>query len=137
MFKDLEGLDLVILGQGVVGEVMLILFVVSVVVTTSVNTQLLHNEAFGSSKGENAPVIGLEVTVGPGRSILAAGERVDLEKVLKLAAGVAEEEKIQVQMHMSGDPGLFWKLRYELKKLGRGFVEAPPVGGGAGRKERR
>lgn len=135
MFKDLEGLDLVILGQGVIGEVMLILFV-SVVVTTSVNIQLLHNEALGSSKGENAPVIGLEVTVGPGRSIIAAGERVDLEKMLKLAAAVAEEEKIQVQMHMSGDPELFWELRYELKKLGRGFVEAPPIGGAADRRER-
>ena len=135
MINDKDGLGLGILGMGVVGEVMLILFV-SVIVTTSVNTQLLHNEAFRSSNGEETPVIAMEVTVGPGRSIIAAGERVDLEKMLKLAAAVAEEEKIQVQMHMSGDPELFWELRYELKKLGRGFVEAPPIGGAADRRER-
>lgn len=136
MINDKDGLGLGILGMGVVGEVMLILFV-SVIVTTSVNTQLLHNEAFRSSNGEETPVIAMEVTVGPGSSILADGQKTDLENVLKLAAEVGKEEKVHVQMHVDGDAGLFWDLRYELKKLGCGFVEAPPVGGGADRKERR
>ena len=44
---------------------------------------------------------------------------------------------ILVQIHVDGDPGLFWELRYAMKKLGHGFVEAPPVGGTGDRKERR
>ena len=73
----------------------------------------------------------------PCLKFLSKNPRLDFEKVLKLAAEVGKEEKVLVQMHVGGDPGLFWKLRYEMKKRGHGFVEAPPVGGVGDRKDRR
>ena len=135
MFKDEDGFDLNLLGIGVVGEVMLILFV-SVVITASVKTQLLHNQAFGNSRGERAPGIGLKIEVGPGTSILVDRKVTPLEKAIARAEKVPESEKVQVRMHINGDPEVFWKLRIALKKLGCGYVEAPPVGVDRNRKEK-
>lgn len=128
MFNDEDGLGFGILGLGVVGEVMLILFVTVVFTTSVTNMRLLHDQVSESSPEEDAPVIGLGITMGPGTSIWVDGKETDLDTVLSRAEKVPEGKKIQVQMHTSGDPKLFWKLRYELKKLKRGYVEAPPVG---------
>ena len=135
MFNDKKGLNIGMLGLGVVGEVMLILFV-SVVITASANTQLLRNDALAPSGGAEAPVIGLEITIGPGALVRVDGDSATLKQALERAGKLPEKEKIQVQMKIDGDPRLFWKLRVELKKLGCPYVEAAPTGEAADGKER-
>jgi len=135
LFNDKKGLGVGMLGVGVVGEVMLILFV-SVVITASANTQLLRNDALGSSGGDEASVIGLAITTGTGDLVLVDGDPATRKQALERAEKLPEKEKIQVQMKIDGDPRLFWKLRVELKKLGRAYVEAAPVGVAIDGKER-
>ena len=127
MFQDEEEMDLRIHGLSVFGDIMLVLFVTLLVTTTvSVKSQLIKNSPLGGTEGEKSPPIGLEVIVGPGESIKVNGELVDLATMLSRAAKVPAQKQVQVQMDIAGDPSLYFKVRYELRNRGCGFVEAPP-----------
>lgn len=123
------GIGVSIPALGAVGEVMLILFV-TVVMTMSIKAQMITSSAFGSSRGDETPAIGLKVMVGPGRRITVDGESAELKMLVARAEKIGEDKKILVQMDTRGDPELFWQVRYELR--GR-YVEAPPVKSGSQR----
>ena len=128
--NDGGGLGLNIPALGAVGEVMLILFV-TVVMTMSVKAQMIQGGKFGGARGKEPPAaIGLKVMVGPGSLLSVDGESMDLEPMLAKAEKIAEEAKVLVQMDVSGDPVLFWKVRFELRDRGCVYVEAPPVNSG-------
>lgn len=127
MFNDQEEMDLNIHGLNVFGDVMLVLFVAILVTTTvAVNSQLIKNSPLGGSAGDEPPPIGLEVIVGPGESIKVNGQPVALETMLARAEKIPAKKQVQVQMDTAGDPALYFKVRYELRNRGCGFVEAPP-----------
>lgn len=127
MLKDKEEMDLDIHGLNVFGDIMLVLFVALLVTTTvSVQSQLIKNSAFGGSKGDEVPPIGLRIVVGPGEFIQADGERVEMDKLLVRAEKVPESKSVQVQIDLAGDPVTYHDVRYKLRKRGIGFIEAPP-----------
>lgn len=120
------GIGVSIPALGAVGEVMLILFV-TVIMSMSIKAQLITSSAFGSSRGDETPAIGLKVLVGPGKRMTVEGEPVELDTLLARAKQIGEDKKILVQMNTRGDPVLFWEVRYELRENGFGYMEAPPV----------
>jgi len=127
MFEQEEDMQFRIRGLSVFGDIMLVLFVTLLVTTSvSVRSQLIENSPLGGAQGEEVPPIGLKVIVGPGESILANGKPIELEEMLSLAEKVPEKEQVQVQMDLAGDATLYFKVRYELRKRGSGFIEAPP-----------
>jgi biopolymer transport protein ExbD len=127
MFEHEEEMEFRIRGLSVFGDIMLVLFVTLLVTTSvSVKSQLIENSPLGGAQGEEVPPIGLKVIVGPGKSILAGGKQVELEELLSLAEKGPETDQVQVQRDLAGDASLYFKVRYELRKCGRGFIEAPP-----------
>ncbi len=128
MYEDDEEMEFNIHGLNVFGDIMLVLFIVLLVTTTvvTVNRKVIENPPMGGAKGQEIPSIGLEVVVGPGKSISIDGEPVTVEKMLERAGKVSQQERVQVQQDLAGDPSLYWKVRYELRKSGCGFLEAPP-----------
>ena len=129
MYEDDEEMEFSSLGLSVFGDIMLVLFIGLLVTTTVVaNRKVIENSPMGGARGEEAPPIGLEVVVGPGKAISVDGESVGIEKMLERAGKIPQEERVQVRMDLAGDPSLYWKVRYELRKSGCGFLEAPPGG---------
>ena len=127
MYEDDEEMEFSSLGLSVFGDIMLVLFIGLLVTTTVVTKRLvIENSPMGGAKGQEVPSIGLEVVVGPGKSISIDGEPVTVEKMLERAGKVSQQERVQVQQDLAGDPSLYWKVRYELRKSGCGFLEAPP-----------
>ena len=133
MYEDDEEMEFNIHGLNVFGDIMLVLFIGLLVTTTvatkttvATNRKVIENSPMGGARGEEAPSIGLEVVVGPGKAISIDGEPVTVEKMLERAGKVSQQERVQVQMDLAGDPSLYWKVRYELRKSGCGFLEAPP-----------
>ena len=120
------GIGISIPALGAVGEVMLILFV-TVIMSMSIKAQMIRSSAFGSSRGDETPAIGLNVLVGPGKQMTVEGEPADLDTLLARAEKIGEDKKILVQMDTRGDPVLFWEVRYKLRDKGFGYMEAPPV----------
>ena len=127
MYEDDEEIEFSSLGLSVFGDIMLVLFIGLLVTTTvAVNRKVIEASPMGGARGEEAPSIGLEVVVGPGKTISIDGEAVTIEKMLERAGKVPQQERVQVQMDLAGDPSLYWNVRYELRKSGCGFLEAPP-----------
>jgi len=127
MYEDDEEMEINSLGLSVFGDIMLVLFIGLLVTTTvTVNRKVIENPPMGGAKGEEAPSIGLEVAVGPGKTISIDGESVTIDKMLKLAGKVPQEDRVQVRQHPEGDPSLYWNVRWALRKIGCGFLEAPP-----------
>ena len=127
MYEDDEEMEFSSLGLSVFGDIMLVLFIGLLVTTTvAANRKVIENSPMGGAMGEDAPSIGLEVVVGPGKSISIAGGPVTIEEMLERAGKVPQEKRVQVQMDLAGDPSLYWKVRYELRKSGCGFLEVPP-----------
>ena len=127
MYEDDEEMEFSSLGLSVFGDIMLVLFIGLLVTTTvNVNRQVIENSPMGGAKGEEAPSIGLKVVVGPGKAISIDGEPAGIEAMLERAGKVPEKKRVQVQMDLAGDPSLYWKVRWELRKRGCGFLEAPP-----------
>ena len=127
MYEDDEEMEFSSLGLSVFGDIMLVLFIGLLVTTTvAANRMVIENSPMGGARGEEAPPVGLEVVVGPGKTISIDGEPVTVEKMLERVGKVPQQERVQVQMDLAGDPSLYWKVRYELRKSGCGFLEAPP-----------
>ena len=127
MYEDDEEMEFSSLGLSVFGDIMLVLFIGLLVTTTVVTKRkVIENSPMGGAKGQEVPSIGLEVVVGPGKSISIDGEPVTVEKMLERAGKVSQQERVQVQQDLAGDPSLYWKVRYELRKSGCGFLEASP-----------
>ena len=133
MYEDDEEMEFSSLGLSVFGDIMLVLFIGLLVTTTvatkttvATNRKVIENSPMGGARGEDAPSIGLEVVVGPGKAISIDGEPVTVEKMLERVGKVPQQERVQVQMDLAGDPSLYWKVRYELRKSGCGFLEVPP-----------
>ena len=127
MYEDDEEMEFSSLGLSVFGDIMLVLFIGLLVTTTvTVNRKVIENPPMGGAKGEEAPSIGFEVVVGPGKTISIDGEPVRIEKMLERAGKVPQKKRVQVQQDLAGDPLLYWKVRYELRKSGCGFLEASP-----------
>lgn len=127
MYEDDEEMEFSILGLSVFGDIMLVLFVGLLVTTTvAANRQFIENSPMGGAKGEESPSIGVEVVVGPGKTININGEPVAIETLLELAGKVPAKKRVRVRMDLDGDPLFYWKVRFELRKSGCGFIEAPP-----------
>ena len=133
MYEDDEEMEFSSLGLSVFGDIMLVLFIGLLVTTTvatkttvATNRKVIENSPMGGARGEEAPPGGLEVGVGPGKIISIDGEPVTVKKMLERAGKVPQKKRVQVQQDLAGDPLLYWKVRYELRKSGCGFLEASP-----------
>ena len=133
MYEDDEEMEFSSLGLSVFGDIMLVLFIGLLVTTTvatkttvATNRKVIENSPMGGARGEEAPSIGLEVVVGPGKIISIDGEPVTIEKMLERTGEVPKEKRVQVRQDLAGDPRSYYVVRLKLEQSGCGFLEAPP-----------
>ena len=127
MYEDDEEMEFSSLGLSVFGDIMLVLFIGLLVTTTvAANRMVIENSPMGGARGEEAPPVGLEVVVGPGKIISIDGEPVTIEKMLERTGEVPKEKRVQVRQDLAGDPKFYFDVRLELRQSGCGFLEAQP-----------
>jgi len=113
-----------------IGEIMLLLWITSLLAGVAVQVQMAE-EPLPAMKDSPPPSQKFDhaIVVGPGRSVRLDGKHMETEEVIA-ALGKERTSKVELRAAHDVDAALFFACRYRLREAGIGYVERPPFTAG-------
>lgn len=118
-----------------VAEVMLILWVVSIISLTTASSGLREGPIEQNPSAESAE-FDHTIMIGPGTSLQLDGATISLVEMIR-SVKKTEAASVAVQPDPKVDAGFFFDARYRLRTAGVGYCERPPTSTQPQRKETR
>lgn len=109
-----------------IGEIMLILWITSILVGMAENMQLTEPPIQPTSNQTGAEsTFDHSIVIGPGNSVQLDGQEADFEAIIN---ALKEKSASMIELRPHPDVGMatYFKARYRLRESGIGYTERPP-----------